>query len=122
MALRANFAETKQTREVLLRRLGNKQRNAAKYLPLMPPHRIYFETFFGAGGMFFNKPLADYSYLNDLDGDVYNLFRVVLERADELAAKIANPQGRREPFEALPATTATATPAAIRIPGTMKTR
>jgi DNA adenine methylase len=47
-------------------------------------HRLYIEPFFGAGGMFFNKPKAKYNMLNDLDGDVFNLFQVVMNQKEEL--------------------------------------
>ena len=49
-----------------------------------PQHSIYVEPFFGAGGMFFNKPKAKYNIVNDLDSDVFNLFQVVTNRKDEL--------------------------------------
>jgi DNA adenine methylase len=49
-----------------------------------PPHSIYIEPFFGAGGMFFNKPKVKYNYLNDADRDVYNLFRQVIDNKEEL--------------------------------------
>jgi DNA adenine methylase len=63
---------------MILRRLGNKQAIAHKILPYFPAHEIYIEPFFGAGGMFFNKPKAKYNILNDLDSDVFNLFDVVV--------------------------------------------
>ena len=62
---------------MILRRLGNKSRIAHKIIPYFPPHKIYVEPFFGAGGMFFQKPQAPYNILNDLDSDVYNLWNVV---------------------------------------------
>lgn len=49
-----------------------------------PPHKIYIEPFFGAGGMFFNKPKAKYNIVNDLDSDVFNLFQVVMNQKEEL--------------------------------------
>lgn len=52
---------------MILRRLGNKQAIAHKIIPYFPPHKIYIEPFFGAGGMFFNKPKAKYNIVNDLD-------------------------------------------------------
>lgn len=61
----------------MLTRPGNKQRIAGKILPYFPPHELYIEPFFGAGGMFFNKPLAKYNVCNDLDSDVFNLFKVL---------------------------------------------
>lgn len=62
---------------MLLRRLGNKQKIAKEIIKCFPEHELYVEPFFGAGGLFFNKPLAKYNYLNDIDNDVYNLFMQV---------------------------------------------
>lgn len=69
---------------MILRRLGNKKKLAAKIQAYFPPHKIYIEPFFGAGGMFFNKPKAKYNIVNDLDSDVFNLFQVVMDRKEEL--------------------------------------
>lgn len=69
---------------MLLRRLGNKSKIAALIIAHFPQHLTYIELFFGAGGLFFNKPLADHNFLNDLDEDVYNLFQVVLNEYDAL--------------------------------------
>ena len=51
-----------------------------------PPHKIYIEPFFGAGGMFFNKPKAKYNFLNDIDSDVFNLFKTITETPSDLIA------------------------------------
>ncbi len=40
--------------------------------------------FFGAGGMFFNKPKAKYNFVNDLDSEVFNLFNVVKTQKEDL--------------------------------------
>ena len=69
---------------MILRRLGNKKRIAKDIIKHFPPHKIYIEPFFGAGGMFFNKPKAKYNIVNDLDSDVFNLFQVVMNRREEL--------------------------------------
>lgn len=69
---------------MILRRLGNKTKIAAEIQKHFPPHKIYIEPFFGAGGMFFNKPKAKYNIVNDLDSDVFNLFMVVMNKKDEL--------------------------------------
>jgi len=68
---------------MILRRLGNKQKLAEKIQEYFPPHKIYIEPFFGAGGMFFNKPKAKYNIVNDLDSDVFNLFQVVSNNKTE---------------------------------------
>jgi DNA adenine methylase len=69
---------------VILRRLGNKQAIAQDIIKHFPEHKIYIEPFFGAGGMFFNKPKAKYNIVNDLDSDVFNLFQVVMNQKEEL--------------------------------------
>jgi DNA adenine methylase len=64
--------------------MGNKRRIASKILPHIPDHNFWLEPFFGAGGLFFNKPRAQRNIVNDLDGEVYNLFCVILDRSAEL--------------------------------------
>lgn len=69
---------------MILRRLGNKAKIAQEIQKHFPPHKTYIEPFFGAGGMFFNKPKAQYNIVNDLDSDVFNLFQVVMNQKEEL--------------------------------------
>ena len=69
---------------MILRRLGNKQAIAQDLIKYFPEHNCYVEPFFGAGGMFFNKPKANYNILNDLDSDVFNLFQVVINQKKDL--------------------------------------
>ena len=69
---------------MILRRLGNKKKIAKEIQKYFPEHKIYIEPFFGAGGMFFNKPKAKYNILNDLDSDVFNLFNVVMNQKKDL--------------------------------------
>jgi len=69
---------------MILTRLGNKRQIANKIIPYFPQFDIWCEPFFGAGGMFFNKPKAKYNILNDYDSDVYNLFDVVMNQKEEL--------------------------------------
>ena len=69
---------------MILRRLGNKSKMAKQIQEYFPPHKIYIEPFFGAGGMFFNKPKVKYNIVNDNDSDVFNLFQVVMNQKDEL--------------------------------------
>jgi DNA adenine methylase len=69
---------------MILRRLGNKTKIADKVQAYFPPHNTYIEPFFGAGGMFFNKPRAKYNIVNDNDSEVFNLYNVVQARVEEL--------------------------------------
>ena len=69
---------------MVLRRLGNKRKIAHKIITEFPRHTCYVEPFFGAGGIFFNKPKAKYNVVNDLDSDVFNLFQVIINQKEEL--------------------------------------
>lgn len=69
---------------MILNRQGNKRRMAVRILPHIPAHRHWIEPFFGAGGLFFAKPKAERNIVNDLDGEVYNLFCVVKDRPQDL--------------------------------------
>jgi len=69
---------------MILKRLGNKTKMAQDLLTYFPAHKIYIEPFFGAGGMFFNKPKVKYNIVNDSDSDVFNLFNVVSKHKEEL--------------------------------------
>lgn len=73
---------------MILRRLGNKSKIAQEIQQYFPPHKIYVELFFGAGGMFFNKPQVKHNFLNDIDNDIFNLFMVVKENKTELIKQI----------------------------------
>lgn len=69
---------------MILRRVGNKKKIAPLIIQHFPKHNLYIEPFFGAGGMFFSKPKSPYNIVNDLDSDVFNLYRVLTERCAEL--------------------------------------
>lgn len=69
---------------MVLTRLGNKRRIAHRILPHIPQHELWLEPFFGAGGIYFAKPRAKRNIVNDLDGEVYNLFCVIMDRTAEL--------------------------------------
>lgn len=66
---------------------GGKFRLAPWIIGHFPAHRIYTESFFGAGSVFFLKPAAFSEIINDLDSSVVNVFRVLRDpvQAEELA-------------------------------------
>ena len=66
----------------LLTRPGAK--DFEKYVHLFPYHTRYAEPFFGSGAVYFNKPKAQYNYLNDLDSEVTNAYDVLMNNKDEL--------------------------------------
>lgn len=65
----------------------------------MPPHEVYVEPFFGSGAIFFRKPPAKLSTLNDINGHVVNLFRAMRERPEDLATAVALTPWSREEYE-----------------------
>lgn len=81
---------------------GGKRRLAKKLLPIINsrPHSCYVEVFAGAAGMFFlrDQP-ADVEVLNDINGDVGNLLRVVKVHLDELLRQFRWTLTSRELFE-----------------------
>jgi DNA adenine methylase len=81
----------------ILRYPGGKARLAPWIVGLLPPHGVYLEPFFGAGSVFFAKPPAKVEIVNDLDGRVINLFRVLRSDPDELVRLVvATPYSRVE--------------------------
>lgn len=66
----------------------------------MPAHKIYIEPFFGSGAVLFVKPACKIEIVNDLDGRVVNLFRVIRERPEELAAAVEMTPWSRDEYYA----------------------
>lgn len=67
---------------------GSKWKVAEWIVKHFPPHKVYCEPYFGSGGVFFTKAPSYIETINDLNGDVVNLFKVCRERPAELAAAI----------------------------------
>lgn len=55
----------------------------------LPPHEVYLEPFFGSGAVFFGKEPCRTETINDLDGDVVNLFKVIRESTEELCEVVS---------------------------------
>lgn len=53
-----------------------------------PPHHSYLEPFFGSGAVLFNKPRSNIETVNDLDGDVVNLFECIRRDPERLGRAI----------------------------------
>lgn len=81
-------AEYKKEVKPVLKYAGAKWRLAGWITEQLPPHEIYLEPFFGSGAVFFRKSAARLETINDVDGNVVNLFRVLREKPEQLAALI----------------------------------
>ena len=73
---------------MILNRFGNKRAIAQNIIKHFPKHKTYIEPFFGAGGIFFNKPKAEYNLLNDLDSEIFNLYRVLRLRPQKFKKEL----------------------------------
>jgi DNA adenine methylase len=63
--------------------IGGKRRLAKTLLPLFPEHTCYAEPFAGGAALFFMKTPSDCEVLNDVNGDLVNLYRVVQNHLEE---------------------------------------
>ena len=75
---------------MILHRVGSKVVLAkhSGILSLFPPHANFIDMFFGAGGLFFNKPKAKYNICNDIDNEVFNLFMVIKEQKESFIQEL----------------------------------
>ncbi|EDS08260.1 D12 class N6 adenine-specific DNA methyltransferase [[Clostridium] scindens ATCC 35704] len=78
---------------------GSKWGTAEWIISHFPEHHSYLEPFFGSGGVFFNKPRSDIETINDLDGDVVNLFRWIKDDPERLTHEIYFTPYSREVYE-----------------------
>lgn len=63
--------------------VGGKRRLAPHILPLFPDHTCYVEPFAGAAALFFIKAPVKVEVLNDVNGDLVTLYRVVQNHLEE---------------------------------------
>ncbi len=67
---------------------GGKQNMLCHILPNIPKHRIYTETFFGGGAVFFTKEPSESEIINDSNLQVMNFYKVCKTDFDKLKAKV----------------------------------
>ena len=71
---------------------GGKIRMLEKLEALIPEHKIYLEPFVGSGALALNHIRSPVEIINDLDGDIANLFAVMADRekGKELIKRLLN--------------------------------
>lgn len=84
--------------KAILKYPGGKWRISQWILSYFPTHKVYLEPFFGSGAVFFNKEPSYIETINDMNGDIVNLFRVCREYPEELAKAIELTPFSRDEF------------------------
>jgi DNA adenine methylase len=72
----------------IIRWPGGKTRLLKTILPLMRPHACYAEPFAGGLAVLLAKPPAKVEIVNDLNGDIVNLYRCAQYHLDALVAEL----------------------------------
>lgn len=78
---------------------GSKWAIADWVLSFFPKHHSYLEPFFGSGAVLFNKPRSNIETINDLDGNVVNLFEWIKKDPEKLAHEIYCTPYSRQAYE-----------------------
>lgn len=78
---------------------GSKWSLANWIISFFPEHHSYVEPFFGSGAVLFNKPRSHIETINDLDGNVVNLFNCIRSDPKRLARNIYLTPYAREIYE-----------------------
>jgi len=63
--------------------IGGKRRLAKRLLPMFPAHSCYVEPFAGGAALYFLKQPSEVEVLNDINGELVNLYRVIKHHLGE---------------------------------------
>ena len=85
--------------------LGGKSQLARTIIDMMPEHHHYCEVFGGAGWVLFKKTISKMETINDINGDLVNLYRVFKYHPDALLKEFELQLISRDEFERLKAST-----------------
>ena len=67
---------------------GGKQQLTPEILKMIPVHRQYDEPFFGGGAIFFAKRPAEIEFINDINGEMVNFYKVLKRHFADLKEEI----------------------------------
>lgn len=79
--------------------IGGKRRLAELLISRFPPHSCYVEVFAGGAAVYFARNPADVEVLNDVNGDLVNLYRVVRHHLEEFVRQFKWALSSRQVFE-----------------------
>jgi DNA adenine methylase len=78
--------------------MGGKRRLADLLIPRFPAHKCYVEVFAGGAALYFLRPPAEVEVINDVNGDLVNLYRVVKHHLEEFVRQFKWAISSREVF------------------------
>lgn len=78
---------------------GAKQRLARRITSFLPPHNAWVEGFCGSAALTLAKQAAPIEVINDLDGEIVNLFQQLRNNSEELCRSVALTPYASEEFE-----------------------
>jgi DNA adenine methylase len=79
--------------------LGGKRRLAKHLLPRFPEHSCYVEVFAGGAALFFMREPSKVEVINDINGELVNLYRVVQHHLEEFIRQFKWSLTSREMFK-----------------------
>lgn len=79
--------------------IGGKRRLAKHILPLFPEHQCYVEPFAGGAALFFLKAPSEVEVINDVNGELVNLYRVIKHHLSEFVQQFRWALVSRKMFE-----------------------
>lgn len=79
--------------------IGGKRRLADQLIPRFPPHKCYVEVFAGGAALYFLRLPADVEVINDINGELVNLYRVVKHHLEEFVRQFKWALSSREVFK-----------------------
>lgn len=79
--------------------LGGKRRLADFIVPRFPAHKCYVEVFAGGAALYFLRPPAEVEVINDINGELVNLYRIVQRHLEEFVRQFKWALSSREVFK-----------------------
>ena len=79
--------------------MGGKRRLADLLIPRFPQHTCYVEVFAGGAALYFLRPPAEVEVINDINGDLIRLYRVVQNHLKEFVRQFKWALSSRELFK-----------------------
>lgn len=84
--------------------IGGKRRLADHLIPRFPRHQCYVEVFAGGAALYFLRPPAQVEVINDINGELVNLYRVVQNHLEEFVRQFKWALSSRQVFRWLQGT------------------